>query len=219
MKRTLIVLGVLIVLVYSTVANAGIGFKGGITLAKWNGDGLKNADEYSWKKGVELGAYYAFPINDYFTVQPEMLYSMKGWDYVYVGHNSSEHWSLSYVDISVLSKFTMLTGDAFRPTVFAGPYMGYLLNTKAGMTVGDQSLSADLPDDIFKSVEAGLIFGVGFDFEGSKAAFTLEARYNMGLTQVVNMKDNINNLQLLPVFNKDGRVKNQTFSILVGVRF
>jgi hypothetical protein len=219
LKKALIIVCILLAIISSSDVYAGIGFKGGITLAKWNGDGLENADDYSWNKGAKLGAYYAFPINNYFTIQPEIFYSMKGWKYVFVGHNSNEYWNLNYIDISVLSKFAMLTGDAFRPTIFAGPYLGYLLNTKAGINTGDTSLSADLPDDIFKSVEMGLVFGGGFDFEGSGAAFTFEFRYSLGLTQVMNMKDNINKPQLLPVFNPEGKIKNNTFSIIGGVRF
>ncbi|MCD6380014.1 PorT family protein [bacterium] len=219
MKKGLIIICILLAIVSSSDVYAGIGFKGGITFANWGGDGLENAENYSWKAGAKLGTYFAFPVGNCFTIQPEIFYSMKGWKYVYVGHDYENSWSLNYIDISVLAKFDMETGDAFRPTIFAGPYMCYLLNTKASIKIGEKSMSASLSDDIFKSTEIGLVLGGGFDFEGSGAVFTLEARYSFGLTPVLNMEENINNLGLTPVFNTNGNVINHSFSILGGVRF
>ncbi len=207
MKRFLIVAACFFVVVsFFSTAYADIGFKGGITFAKWSGGNWENINEFSWKKGAELGAYYNFKVYKLLSLQPEIFYSMKGAKHLFVGHDLEERWSLNYIDISVLSKLTIETGEPFKPIVFIGPYLGYLVNTKKGIKSGEESMSADLPDDIFKSTDMGLIFGGGFDFELDTVTYTLEARYSMGLTEVASEEENSN-------------IKNQTFTILGSIMF
>ncbi len=219
MKKFVITGCIFLVIIFSSDAYAGIGFKGGLNYAKWSGNGLVNADDYSWKTGIKLGAYYVLPVCNIFKIQPEIFYSTKGWKYVYVGHSADESLSLNYITISVLAKFIIETGEAFKPTIFTGPYMGYFLNAKAKMNIGGKSMSANLSDDLFKSTEMGWVVGGGFDFEIAVTTFTLEARYCLGMTQVLNMEGNIASVGHTPVFNTDGDVKNKTFSIIGGMSF
>jgi hypothetical protein len=191
------------VLVFAAGAQAqapGFGIKGGMTLANLTGD----TEGLDSKTGFMIGGFAAFPMGESMSLQPEIYYVEKGAkETVQVGvgeavRNVDVKYKLNYIDIPILFKYTM-AGEGARLHLLAGPSIGF--NTTAKITAEGQE--EDFKDFI-KSTDFGLVFGAGVNFQ----KFLVEARYNLGLT-------NINDDPEFP----DDSVKNSAWNFLVGFNF
>lgn len=187
MKKLLIILGLVSMMMLATNAFAGneIGFKAGLNIANLSGD-IEGADSYT---GFAGGVFYKIAMpNGNFAFQPELLYTMKG------DKEGEGKIKLSYLEIPVLVKYEFPTEGNFKPNVFLGPFISFLMSAKEG----DEDIK-----DYLKSVEFGSAFGAGFSFKvGEKGMINFDARYCLGLTNIVDA---------------DGAdVKNNVFSFFFG---
>lgn len=84
------------------------------------------------------------------------------------------------------------------PVFFAGPYMGFLTGAKQYTTENEVKKTETDLREFLNSTDAGFIFGAQLRVKG----FTAEARYNLGIT---NMMDENK-------INTDAEAKNTTYS-------
>lgn len=203
MKTKLIILGVLffaISNVYAQDEKILIGIKGGLNIASISNNGGGSTVTFgsttsSYKNKVKFlphaGAYAELKINDFFSVQPELLFSMKGYgseSKVSSGpSNSSEYKGslvLSYIDIPVQARFNL--GKGFH--LLAGPYIGILLAAKSkdestvisGSTkVMEESTSTSKSG--LQTTDVGVYIGAGYELE-SGLSFGL--RWCKGFTDI-----------------------------------
>ncbi|MCD6379912.1 PorT family protein [bacterium] len=197
-----------VLITLSTTACAGIGFKGGLNFTKWTGDDWSDADEFDWKMGYKIGAFFTFPATPILTVQPEIYFTTKGWkaEGEILGETVTMTTSMNYIEIPVLLKLNMDTGMSFKPTIFGGPYVGFLMGDPTlKVEVGGESAEEDYPSDIFNSTDIGGVIGAGVDFDLGMSTASFEARFNFGLTSVSD--------------NDQEDIKNMGFSILGGFSF
>jgi hypothetical protein len=202
MKQTAAVLALLLLLVASSQAQVGFGVTGGVNFATVGG-----ADVPSSAKsvtGFAGGAYLEFSIPFLFTIQPEVLYSMKGFTaeetVSILGNNynvkATAH--LNYIEVPVLIKYTFPV-PVIKPALFVGPSVGILLNAKVkGEVTGFPTQETDIKSST-TSTDFGLVFGASANI----AILTVSARYTMGLTTL----------------DKEGSSKtyNRVWSLMVGV--
>ena len=131
----------------------------------------KDATDAKYKAGFNGGVLANFGINDMISIQPEVLYSMKGAKYDGIGNDTKTN--LGYIDVPVLVKVaTGATGLFFE----AGPQVGFLLSSKAE----SGGVSVDFKD-YTKSVDFGYAAGLGFQAESGPM---VGLRYNGGFTKV-----------------------------------
>lgn len=194
MKKILLSLG--LVTGISCAAQAqGIkyGVKAGASLTSLSGSDLSSAVAY--KFGFHGGVLANFAFNDMISVQPEVLYSMKGFK---DKNNSDNRINLSYIDVPVLVKVaTGATGLFFE----AGPQVGFLATAK----IKDSSSSADVKDG-FHTVDFGYAAGLGFQTESGAM---IGLRYNgafTGALKAVNFQS----------VNITSNAKNSAFQLYVG---
>jgi len=166
-----------------------------------------------------LGFNFSLSSDNFLSIQPEILYSQKGFSSAASGLISYEgDYRLNYLEIPLLAKINF-GGEKVRLYVNAGPSIGYLLSGRVngrGSFLGLVSTSIDesikftdspTPLDIRQldanRIEAGLNFGggVGYAFLGSTALF-VDIRYNMGLTD----------------FNNQEQSKNRVFALTAGLQ-
>jgi hypothetical protein len=83
-------------------------------------------DGAAYKWGFHGGVLVNIPLNDRFSLQPEVLYSQKGTH----EDNSSTRVRLSYVDVPVLLRMATGAGGLFLE---AGPQVGYLAGSEASI--------------------------------------------------------------------------------------
>jgi hypothetical protein len=170
--------------------SARFGVKAGASLTSLTGDDTDNA---KYKFGFNGGVMANFALNDMFSIQPEVLYSMKGAK----ADGRDSRVNLNYIDIPVLAKIsTGETGLFFE----LGPQIGFLASAKAK----ENDTSIDVKD-AFKSVDFGYAAGLGFQ---AASGPMVGLRYNGGFTN--NGKS---------VMGYDPKSKNSAFQLYVGFLF
>ena len=187
MKKVILSLGLLVGIVGAASAQARFGLKAGGSLTTLTGDveGAKN------KFGFNGGLVANLPFSDALSIQPEVLYSMKGAKADEGG--DSGNLNLNYIDIPVLLKYNA-DGLFFE----AGPQLGIMTsaNVKSGGLSGDVK-------DAFQTVDFGYAVGLGYMAESGPM---VGLRYNGGITNVV--KD-----------SGDESARNSAFQLYVGYMF
>ena len=196
MKKIIFALTCILVfaLAASAQAQVGFGIKGGLTLAKLTGDNTGNLES---RTGFMVGGYAGFPIGEGMTLQPELVYAQKGAKFGTDSDDVVE--KFDYVEIPVLFKYTV-DGQGARPYFLVGPYLG--LNTSAKIESGGQSVDVDE----IKSTDFGLVFGLGVELQ----QFLIEARYELGLTDIYEEPEGIEDL---------GSLKTSTIAFQIGYAF
>lgn len=186
-----IVLGFLALGAPSVSFGAGVlvGVKGGATLANLTGEDVFNN---SMSPGATGGAFARYPLSDMFSVQPEVLFAMKGAEYK-VGDIEAEQ-KIDCIDVPVLVRLIWKNESQFEPSFLLGPVVGFLLDNE--ITDGQE---IDLEDGS-KSTDFGMIVGAGLDYKLENDAVLLDVRYERGLTSWLEDLD----------------VKNSVVSIMIG---
>ncbi|GAB3822858.1 porin family protein [Pontibacter rugosus] len=190
MKKLLLSLTIALATFGMAQAQSGLGIRGGANLSNVEGD-LQNEDLYKNKFGFHAGITLGIPVvENFFYVQPELLYSTKGFKYddsEYTINNLSYRnegkINSAYIDLPVLAKITA------GPIYFeAGPQASYLLSMKDETRVylNDDlvtSSTTELDRDNMKKFELGYVAGVGFTTGGR---FSIGVRYNGSFNDFVD---------------------------------
>jgi hypothetical protein len=159
-------------------AQVQFGAKAGLNIANVTGSDA-NAETFPGKSSLisfHVGALASIPVSEAFSVQPEVLYSGQGADIS--GDGQSGSFSLGYINVPILAKYTIANGFA----VEAGPQIGFLLSGKE--KVG--SLSQDIKSEL-NSTDFSVAVGVSYLLTESNIGF--DARYNIGLSTVAKEQD------------------------------
>ena len=190
-----------------------VGVKGGINIADVSSDAFDLDDaDLSSKTGFVGGAYANFGLGGVFAIQPEVLYSQKGFKLDETGSPLEASLKTNYFEIPVLLKaqfpLTML-----RPAVYAGPVVSFETSCKLGLTDGDTSLDFDCDSDDAdvsdrKKTDFGAVFGANLDLFVGPLVLTIDGRYQLGLT-------NLNDDPEAP----DESVKTRVWQFMAGVGF
>jgi len=211
MKKTVAMTCILFVMFLAVSAEAGIGFKGGMNFTKWTGDDWQVEDDYSWKPGYKFGAFLTLPVSPIMQIQPEVYYTSKGWqaDGDFDGEEMTLTFNTNYIEVPVLLKLNMSTPMTFAPSIFAGPYVGFMLGDPTWeIEYGGESEEMDANRDDFNTMDIGGVVGAAFDYSMATTTLTVEARYNMGFTSIIKEED-----------GEEYDVKNMGFSLMAGLSF
>ena len=144
------------------------GIKLGGSAATFNGNDAKNERfVYGFNAGVFANLALARP----FSLQPELLFSMKGVKGP-AGISEASQW-LNYIDIPVALR--VATKDGFFAE--AGPQVGFLLTAKSDATGEKVNVK-----DQYHSVDFGYLLGVGY--QSRKGGLGIGGRYNASFQNV-----------------------------------
>lgn len=154
--------------------SARFGIKAGASLTNFTGKGADRAD---YKFGFNGGFLANFGLNDIVSIQPEILYSMKGAkgsDSLY-GSNVTATATLKYIDVPVLVHIN--AGGLFFEL---GPQVGFLASATAKAEANGQSYSEDVKSQL-KTVDFGYAAGLGYQLAAGPG---IGLRYNGGFIDV-----------------------------------
>jgi hypothetical protein len=179
-----------------------IGVKGGINFTNLYVDDVKDEN---MKVGFNLGLFAKLPVTSGLSIQPEILYSVKGSKLTYILSSNEYRFNLNYVEVPVLAVINV----AKNFNIQAGGYTAYLAqaNIKRADDDGPNDQIADLNEDNFNRLDYGLVGGLGIDVEN----VTIGARYNYGLREV-GKADNFGSQALK-------NSKNSAISLYIGFGF
>lgn len=187
-----------------TTAQAGIqfGIRGGGNAAKLTGADIQDLEgTIKNKVGLVAGIFLAINIGKIVTIQPEVLYTMKGSQIndplgEYTGKLYGD-----YVEIPLLLKIRIPT-PGIQPAIFAGPSVGFKLREKFQLNGED----IPLEESLLENNDYGAIVGAGLDFGRH---FMIDVRYSLGLKKVLTaIEEGI-----------QPDVKNGVWSATIGIAF
>jgi hypothetical protein len=212
--KGLAVIAVLVLFLVMTttpsVAGVKFGVKGGLTLAN-----IKSVPEtfegYKWenKMGLVGGVFAELGLAKGFSLQPEVLYVQKGAKFSFSEGEitGTAKFNVDYVEIPLLLKYNLISSGLTIPSVYAGPYFGF--NTRARLVFemeGYPSEYLELKDEI-KNTEFGLALGLGVAQKMGLMKLTLDARYDLGLTNIAEEAEGPES------------IKTRTWLFMVGLSF
>jgi len=195
MKKTILSLALLAGLTSVAHAQSGVkfGIRGGISANTLSGDDDKfgnKIDSYSYGLGGLGGVTANFGLSDLISIQPELLYNLKGTQI----NDSKDRLDLHYIDLPILVRV-----NAEGPYFEAGPQVGYLISAKLGGATKTRIETKDL-----QGLSLGYVAGVGYQLT---SGLSLGVRFNGGISSV-GQDDKIYDQQ-----------RNQSFNFVVGYQF
>ena len=135
------------------------------------------------KVGLAAGAELGYQLNESFAVTAGAIYSMQG------AKNDGVKMNLDYINIPILANYYITKGLAVK----AGIQPAFKVKSKA--KADDKSVDLDM----FKSFDLSIPVGLSYEISD----FVIDARYNWGMTKVLEGFDN----------------KNTVFQFTVGYKF
>lgn len=172
-----------------------------------NGSYLYSPDEdvsdREGKFGFAGGFFAKAPLGDVVSLQPELLFSMKGDEYRFGSDERAIRLNLNYAELPVGLHFDVL--DVIN--IHGGGYVGYLVNSKFKRVGGDGEVEgeAELDADDFNRLDYGWFAGAGVNVGNLGVSF----RFNQGLNQLYKS-------DVLDLF---GNVKNINGTLALSVAF
>jgi len=182
-----------------------VGIKGGLNLTNLY---ISNTTDEHIKAGFDAGVFVKVPVTRGFSIQPELLYTVKGAQDTYnnFAEGSGEYkFNLGYMEMPLLAVLNV----APNFNIHVGGYAAYLVNANVENVNNNGSIqgATSLNTGDFNRWDYGLIAGFGFDIQN----VTLGARYNYGLRNIGkggNLSGDITQ-----------NSKNAGFSIYAGIGF
>ncbi|MBL7913739.1 MAG: PorT family protein [Bacteroidia bacterium] len=173
MKKTLkivLVLAISIASMQSVNAQIKFGPIAGLNISNISGD---NSNDNSMLLGAHLGGLVNFSLSDNLSVEPQVLYSMKGANVEIenvVSGTETYVYRLSYLEIPIWVRYQLESGLNFQ----AGPHIGILLAAE---------FDGEDAKDGLNSFDFGVGGGLGYQMENG-LGFGLN--YNLGLANIVD---------------------------------
>ena len=172
-----------------------VGLKGGLNVSNLSVDDPADPDfGFDSQTDFLVGGFFQFGIGSKFAIQPEVFYSQNG-----VKSRTDDpalKLNLNYVRIPVLLMARLSSRESpLYPILYAGPQVAFETRCQVtgeadGVSVSFDCDSAELDDALqTRKTDFGLVFGGGFEILYSRLTVQLDARYNLGLTNLNDAED------------------------------
>ena len=154
------------------------GIKGGFDLTSLY---ISDVSSEHMKPGFDAGVFAKLPVTRGFSIQPELIYSLKGAKDTYdnfVQGSGEYRFNLGYMELPLLAVVNITPNFSLH----AGGYAAYLVNAnvKNVDNNGEVQGATELNTNDFNRWDFGLAGGAAFDIEN----FTIGARYSYGLSNI-----------------------------------
>ncbi|MFU8861271.1 MAG: porin family protein [Cyclonatronaceae bacterium] len=203
------------------------GFRIGTNMADIQMEDDEFSESYGNRFGLAFGAFMSFPLNERFSVQPEVWYMQKGgeteFEFSFLGEDFSFKSSLifEYIEIPVLIRYAPVVQGKAAPNLFAGPSAGFLTAAKFKLEADGESESTSIKSSL-KSTDISLIFGGGLDFRLGFSTLAVDIRYMLGLSNILKspIEDDFEDgFDEIDNGDSNGSIKNKGLTITLGLRF
>jgi hypothetical protein len=167
-------------------------------------------------KEFSYGSYLTlFLIGNQFGFQPEIHYSIKGFDARETdqGQEISSQYKISYIEIPLLLSYRLPLPGRLKPGVVFGPYFGFAQKVREVQTIFGSTEERELGDNL-KKTDMGMVFGGNVRYRLGRLILILAVRYNLGL---VTISKNIQ--EVAYEFHSNDTIKNRAWSVRLGIGF
>ena len=189
-KRILMFVLAMTTVVAAHAQGPRLGIRAGVNYAGFGGSDADNLDRI-WGGHAGLTANFPVSSDNFFSIQPELLYSMKG------AETSADDvkWKINYLDVPVLGRVNA------GPLYFeAGPQVSFRIGGE--VDVNNTTITDDLDD--YKRTSLGYAAGVGL--QATPLGLSIGVRYNGDISKLY---DNTN----------VGNYRNDVFMLTLGYLF
>ena len=153
------------------------------------------------------GVFVKLDVASLFALQPELLYTMKGYKLIHKAVNDQAGptplpdfyvtANNSYLEIPVLLKLNSPSAiiGIIKPNIFVGPEVAFELNGNlkyASTTSQPLRQEEDITDS--KPTDFGVIFGIGADINLPTATLLFDVRYDLGM-KALNFSQSASNIK------------------------
>jgi len=174
MKRLFFVVAICS-LAFASNAQVKFGVKAGANFYKFSGSDTDFEDESpDMKVGIAGGGMVNIPINEMFSVQPELLYSMEGAKYSISGVDLK--FNVNFINVPILIQYN--SSGFYAET---GPQIGFLTSAKVKVEDEEEDYK-----EFFKSTAFSWAIGLGYRLP---SGIGFGARYNLGLSSLADDDD------------------------------
>jgi hypothetical protein len=217
-----------------------IGLKAGLNFATMKGSDAKIDGE---GPGAIVrgsgGGYASLRFSDNLAIQAEIYYNQKGAEWEYSTTSNDTTWNyrvnlgLEYLEISVLTRFTVPTSGKFQPFMFAGPAIAINANSEAKYRTtahrGGVKIM-DMGDDYYSNIYNAkgtlieAVLGGGLEMKLGSNKLSIEGRYTFSFGKAFDDIDDVSGITgndavvVLPS-GKGPEMKHGVFSVLIGLSF
>jgi type 1 fimbria pilin len=159
----------------ASAQHVNLGVKGGVNIYNINQDGAN----YDSKVGFNAGLLGHIHLAPQLALQPEIVYSSQGAKANIL--NTDLKINLGYINVPVMLQYMFDNGFRLQ----AGPQVGFLISGKQEIN----NVKTDIKDGL-KKVDFGI--GAGIGYVHTPSGFGVDARYNLGLTDINDNSGNNN---------------------------
>lgn len=181
-----------------------IGISGGFGISNKLGGNYTAESRQEFLMGVSAGISLPFilPYSIKPGIETGVFFVQKGFLNPTVDRFGGETVVLDYVEVPVLARLSYDLTPRIKPKAVGGFYTAFRANAEVVQRDGDRD---DL-NDVTKSVDFGLVAGIGSDFEIQNTTISIQTHYAVGLP---------------PLFtgNFSGKERPGFLTLLLGVRF
>jgi hypothetical protein len=196
-KHTFLIVVVLLLMGHLGTAQSNLSFGPMIGV---NVTSLSGKPNVSSKAGLLAGGFFNYSSKNWFGVGVQFLYNQMGAKL----DAPAEETNLNYLQVPVLFTYYFSGQNApgsFRPKLFVGPHVNFLLNAKNkdGNDLNPNSL-------YYKNTELGVTLGGGFNYAlQNRMWINVDARYGVGLTDATQAPNT--------------NITNRGFGVNIGLSF
>ena len=145
-----------------------------------------------------------------------------------LNYNQEQH--LDYIEIPLMLKIIFLQGKV-KPYIGAGGYYAWLINATKSVTVDgvDRASGSSYPfnkasvsvgaTDLFTNYNAGVMAGVGVNYDPGNIRLTLEIQYRYGLTNIANTANRYTDNRLAGMGDALDDLSLNNLAVNVGILF
>lgn len=164
------------------------GIRIGASLSGVDGDNIA-VEESSMQPSI--GAFLSYSLTDWLAVQPEVTYRPHDVKLSSEQRSPAQTWRYTthYVGVPVLLKGYLPSPSTSKIHLLAGPDIAFKLGEKVDLS---SSQTAEFPPafgDSFSSTDVGAVVGGGIDRFVAGRLFSLDVRYEIGMTDLVTQSD------------------------------
>lgn len=177
MHRRIILTTLLAVLtVPAASAQLTFGLKGGFNMAGLSGD---ETQELNSRFGFAVGGFAEYDLTRQIAIRPELFYSMRGAT-AGDGEFVSITLAADFIEIPILARYLIATGDGVDIGLLAGPALAFKVNERT--SVSGQLGSGSEATNEFSSTDVGLSVGAIL----GTGPLAIDLRYTHGLTNAAS---------------------------------
>ena len=165
MKKWILVL----VLVSGVASLQAQDLRAGLKVGINNAGIISPVESPHFKIGNRIGGFLEIGIADNFFLQPELLYSSKGFEWGDIEASDN------YLSIPIMAKYAFVNNDKLQVFGQAGPYIGYLMYSR------EQGSINNFNQLTYEVLDIGTQFGIGAAYQLGCGSVTLDARLGFSI--------------------------------------